>query len=147
MSFDFKIRIKNIGPLKNVDYQDNFSTNKTVIYAKNGSGKSFFSKALQKIASNDTSAHDKLISFGQARSSFELTIDQQVTQINLIRGQSSTISNPKYIFHVFNSDYVKDNIEKRGYSPLDKNSRSGYILGKERIDLSKEKKRISRVGC
>jgi hypothetical protein len=38
---------------------------------------------------------------------------------------------------VFNSEYVKENLESVRYKPEDKVS--GFILGKVNIDLSKEK--------
>ncbi len=41
------------------------------------------------------------------------------------------------ILHVFNSEYVKENLESVRYKPEDKVS--GFILGKVNIDLSKEK--------
>lgn len=65
MKFDFGLRIRNIGPLKDINLNTKFSTNKTVIYAKNGSGKSFFSRTLQKIEANDTTISNSLISFGE----------------------------------------------------------------------------------
>lgn len=143
--FSVSINIENIGPLKNIRYSESFSTNKTVIFAKNGSGKSFFSRTMQKISDEDKAPHDELISFDQTKGNFKICIDKNYAEINLNKGLETKISSNKYLFHVFNSDYVKNNIEIRGYSPLDKSQRSGYILGQEKIDLSKEKDELEKL--
>jgi wobble nucleotide-excising tRNase len=62
-------------------------------------------------------------------------------ELNINKGITPTISSSlPLIFHVFNSDYVHDNIEDLGYKP-DGNI-EGYILSKVQIDLTKEKKEL-----
>lgn len=48
--------------------------------------------------------------------------------------------NTGLIYHVFNSEYVRENLEAVRYHPEDKVS--GFILGKANIDLSKEKEQL-----
>ena len=52
-------------------------------------------------------------------------------------------NNTGYIFHVYNSDFVKENIEPREYTP-DGNI-EGYILGRVQIDLTKEKRHEAKL--
>lgn len=48
------------------------------------------------------------------------------------------VSGKKYKYHVFNRDYVVENIEKKSNSP--DGDITGCIIGKENIDVSEEKK-------
>lgn len=152
MKFDFGLRIRNIGPLKDINLNTKFSTNKTVIYAKNGSGKSFFSRTLQKIEANDTTISNSLISFGEQKSDLKIEIgpgEKEPTryfEIELNRDSEANIklSSDSYILHVFNSRYVEDNIKKRSYAPVEDKLRNGYILGKGNIDLTKEKEELQQ---
>jgi len=49
----------------------------------------------------------------------------------------TVINDTDYLFHVFNSEYVSDNLEKHKYKPND--DIQGYILGKVNIDVTNEK--------
>ena len=152
MKFDFGLRIRNIGPLKDINLNTKFSTNKTVIYAKNGSGKSFFSRTLQKIEASNTTISNSLISFGEQKSDLKIEIgsgEKEPTryfEIELNRDSEANIklSSDSYILHVFNSRYVEDNIKKRSYAPVEDKLRNGYILGKGNIDLTKEKEELQQ---
>ena len=144
MTFPFNLKASNLGPHKNLTLPDNVATLETIIFAKNGQGKSFLSRAFQLLEKEDfDTPADHLISFGEEKATLEMTIDTKKVSVFIKRGSPPASTNPFFIFHVFNSDYVRDNIEKREYKPTEK--RSGYILGKANIDLSNEKKELQNL--
>ena len=49
----------------------------------------------------------------------------------------------EFIFHVFNSEYVRENLANVNYRPED--NVKGFVLGKVNIDLSKEKQELSEL--
>ena len=61
--------------------------------------------------------------------------------MHLSRGKSPKVSNSsQYIFHVFNSDYVRNNLERTAFSPSD--DYGGYVVGRDNIDISAEEKLV-----
>ena len=69
----------------------------------------------------------------------EKSVDKRL-DISINKGTPAVVQNESgLIFHVFNSDFVEENIKPRDYTP-DGNI-EGYILGKVQIDLTDEKKR------
>lgn len=144
MSFN----IENIGPHGKVNFNGKISSLKTAIYANNGSGKTFISRLFRLIENPISEKSDKLLSFAknQGKMKFEVNFKEEskasitkTLEINISKGATPTISSPlPFIFHVFNSDYVHDNIEALKYKP--DGDIEGYILGKAQIDLTKEKK-------
>lgn len=144
---NISLNIDNIGPHKKINFTEKTTSLKMGIYANNGSGKTFISKLFRLIEESNIEKSNKLLSFGknQGKMKFEIssvkkdktpiikTLEFDINRDNLV-----AISSPlPFIFHVFNSDYVKESIEAFGYRP-DGNI-EGYILGKIQIDLSKEK--------
>lgn len=142
------LEIENIGPHDKINFKEKTSSLKTAIYANNGSGKTFISRLFRLIENPTSQNSDKLLSFtkDQGKMKFEVNFKEEnkpavvkTLGLKISKGISPTISFPlPFIFHVFNSDYVHENIEALGYKP-DGNI-EGYILGKVQIDLSKEKK-------
>lgn len=58
--------------------------------------------------------------------------------MKLNRGNEPIVNNNSgLIFHVFNSDYVNEQIVPNNYTP--DGEIDGYIIGKEQVDLSAEK--------
>lgn len=138
ISFD----IENIGPHKKINFSGKSSSLKTAIYANNGSGKTFISRLFRLIETPTSQKSDKLLSFTKNQGKFKFAVSDgtnaKTLDIEFTKGALPTISSPlPFIFHVFNSDYVHENIEALGYKP-DGNI-EGYILGKAQIDLTKEK--------
>ena len=157
---DFKVSLslKGIGPHKDTSFEENVSSINMAIFAENGSGKSFISKSFKRITDlaylkadeedenrlrNKTSA---MIRFGDSKGCMHFGItpqneteksldiifeNEQLPKINDTSG---------LIYHVFNSEYVKENLESVNYKPED--NVSGFILGKVNIDLSKEKQTL-----
>jgi len=142
------LNINNIGPHSNLNFSENSSSLKTAIYANNGSGKTFLSRMFR--LSEDTDENkinkvNKLISFTKTNGNFEFKIindnvDKSI-ELQLSKDTIPTIkNNTDYIFHTFNSDYVRENIEALEYRP--NGDIEGYILGKAQIDLTKEKEEL-----
>jgi len=52
-------------------------------------------------------------------------------------------NNTDLLFHVFNSDYVKQNLEAVSYSPS--GQIEGYIIGKENIDVSEKRRKLDEL--
>jgi len=145
----FKIQAINLGPHNNLDFSEKVSSLETVIYANNGSGKTFISRALRQVSNPGISNPTRLISFSRAKANFNFEINRPTDtakpnrKVELVveKGKEVIANNASgYILHVFNNDYVQENIEKLGYKP-DGNI-EGYILGKDVIDLTAEKSEL-----
>ncbi len=144
------LEIENIGPHDKINFKEETSSLKTAIYANNGSGKTFISRLFRLIENPISQNSDKLLSFtkNQGKMKFEVNFKEdnktpiiKTLELNISKDSIPTFSSPlPFIFHVFNSDYVHENIEALRYKP-DGNI-EGYILGKTQIDLTKEKKEL-----
>ena len=154
--FTVKLNVENIGPHygdKKLDFSDVFESNKAVFFATNGTGKSFISRAFRlSTADKRNKLTDDLITLGQTSGNLTFSIiDQEKVKeisISIERGKSPTIrDNTDLLFHIFNSDYVEDNIKPRNYTP--DGHIEGYILGKTQIDLTEERgrERILEAEC
>lgn len=157
------IELKNIGPHSDAHLVKNVSSINMAIFAENGSGKSFISKSFKRIAERkmldeaDAGSAQTLIkksasmiSFGEREGtlSFSLRPDSGMEVQSSIRFIPNSLpevreSSDPFIFYVFNSEYVRENLEAVHYRPEDKVS--GFILGKVNIDLSKERQELSRL--
>ncbi|CAA6828159.1 MAG: Unknown protein [uncultured Sulfurovum sp.] len=141
--------LHNIGPHFNLNSLENTSSLKTAIYANNGSGKTFLSRMfrLSEVSvDNKINKVNKLISFTKNNGSFEFKIIHnegiKSIELQLTKGNTPSIkNNTGFIFHTFNSDYVRENIEALEYRP--DGEIKGYILGKAHIDLTKEKEALN----
>ncbi|HPG64979.1 MAG TPA: AAA family ATPase, partial [Saccharofermentans sp.] len=146
--FTVKLDIDNIGPHygeRKLAFADEVDSNKAIIFATNGTGKSFISRAF-RLTSNEKRAElaDDLLTLGQkfGNLSFSVINNDNVKQlsISLERGKIPVIKDSTgLVFHVFNSDYIEENIKQNHYT-LDGNIQ-GYILGKAQIDLTEERER------
>lgn len=142
--FKVSLKIENIGPhfgTNIINETKEVESNKAIFYAVNGTGKSFISRSF-RLAELPPRLCDDLLTLGQCtgKFTFAITTDRggKAVTIHLERGKIPTIVNSTdLIFHVFNSDFVEDNIKPNHYTP-DGNI-DGYILGKTQIDLSEEK--------
>lgn len=159
MSFDFNIALTGIGPHSNTKLSSNMNSIQMALYADNGSGKSFISKSFKRISDlkyldrTDQSQIDLLVEkstamvrFGEKQGILSLAIapdgqPQKNLSVRFEIGSLPIVSdNTGLIYHVFNSEYVRENLEAVRYHPEDKVS--GFILGKANIDLSKEKEQL-----
>ncbi len=120
-----------IGP----HYGDNRLTNNKfstgalniAIYAENGTGKTFLSRIFA-LSENDTTITDteRLLSIGSDNGKFVFAVKEPNSttivhkySVDINKGSSPNvvIEGKKYKYHVFNHDYVVNNLEKSEYSP------------------------------
>ena len=129
----------------------NASAPKIAIYAENGTGKTFFSRMFA-LSEKDVTLEDynRLISIDKKSGEFKFAIgspDIDYTySVSLSQGNPPVImqKGKKYLYHTFNSDYVNENIVSKDFSPDDGNV-TGYILGKDNIDVSEEKDYLKTI--
>lgn len=157
--FRFEMSFQGIGPHVNSVFDDRMRSINMAIYANNGSGKSFISKSFKRVTDlytldkSDENKTEELISKSNAMVRFGEKQGNMLMRItadgNVKKELKATFSTGKLpvvdddtglILHVFNSEYVKENLESVRYKPEDKVS--GFILGKVNIDLSKEKEQL-----
>ena len=159
---DDKIKIyfgcQHIAPIENIQREFHVGSLKVGIYANNGCGKTFISRLFrllelpQKILvldENGCSPTDPLIRFGYNTGSFVFKItnkDGDVEENKTLKIQMNDIpanSISSYLYHVFNLDYVEENIRVLNY---EKDSDiKGYILGKANIDLTDDENKLKRI--
>ena len=144
----FCIELENIGPHFATKLMASIPPTRIGIFAMNGEGKSFISRAfaLASKPNNDSIVADILLSLGSDSGKFCVNVGSNGSLTNLLsmhlsRGKFPKISNSsQYIFHVFNSDYVRNNLERTAFSPSD--DYGGYVVGRDNIDISAEEKLV-----
>lgn len=151
--FNVSLSLKGIGPHIDTEFDENVSSLTMAIYAENGSGKSFISKSFKRISDlriMESGNEDELkaktsamVRFGEDKGvmHFCITEPNKSSKSLDIVFENDTLpqisDGTNLIYHVFNSEYVRENLEAVKYKPED--NVSGFILGKVNIDLSKEK--------
>lgn len=147
--FTVSMSLENIGPHcgeNRILFSESFNSNKVIFYATNGTGKSFISRAFRLCTTSKTNMIvDEVLTVGEQEGyfSFEIRskgVDKKLN-ITIRRGMPPVVNNSSdFLFHVFNSDYVEENIKAKHYSPDGRIE--GYILGKIQIDLTEEYKNL-----
>ncbi|WP_291097822.1 MULTISPECIES: AAA family ATPase [unclassified Flavobacterium] len=144
----------NLGPHEALNTKVQTSSLEIGIYANNGSGKTFLSRAFRLSTKDELQASDsnKLLTIGKNDGAFKLKITN-ASERGVNRNFEFTMSRDKipnitknttgYLFRVFNDDYIKENLEGLKYKP--NGQIQGYILGKEKIDLTKEKAELEKT--
>lgn len=143
----FDIECNNVAPLKNLKRTIKPPDLKLGIFANNGSGKTFISRMFRVLENNSDYPTDALVSFGSSKCSLKtkiidkagVTIEDFILEIK--KGVVPILPNTHYIYHTFNSDYVEENVRNISYEK-DGERISGYVLGKEFIDISKEEEEL-----
>lgn len=155
-TLSIELNIQNIGPFTNLHFVKGLSKLQIAIFAPNGSGKTFLSRAFRLLSTPEpllsVNHSNDYISIGSDNASYSLKISNpsdsskvnRIAKISFERDSIPSIENDTdYIFHVFNSDYILDNLESKSFKPEDKIV--GYILGRGNIDLSKEKNQVKEL--
>lgn len=150
------LTVKNFGPHTDLKFNDKTDSLKIGLFANNGKGKTFISRAF-RLASpltdlnslNGPKITNNILTTNEEKGKFEFEIiDARSTKklkIELKRDSEPIVhNNTGYFFHVFNSDYVAENLELNGYD-LPSDSIQGYILGKSQIDVTREKLRLEEL--
>lgn len=139
-----RIEAMNIGIHNNLKFNHTFKNICIGVFASNGTGKTALSRMIRladKFCPNyEIARTDKLISLGKTDGTFRFGLSPEGPVENLLEITLKTNSiaqvknNSPFIFHVFNSDYIKENLASNRYVFDDKID--GYILGKESIDIT-----------
>lgn len=145
-----EIEAANIGPHRQLKAKLKVAKLEIGLFANNGSGKTFLSRVFRLVGRPDIKVDEtnKILTLGQSHANFALKItssrNSKGLSIGLTRGNLPTISNnTDFIFHVFNQDYIRENLDELGYRP--NGTIEGFILGKQKIDLTKEKKELEKL--
>ena len=141
-----RIEANYIGPIMDLG-QDLSSENQNLIYARNGTGKSFIARALRLFDRSSYSRYDPtqiadlLVSdeSRQGTGSFELLEDSiPVASLKLDKNtKSATPPASTYIFHVFTEDYVDSEIRNK-LEELDGEIQHEIIIGRENAELDQK---------
>lgn len=148
----WNITFKGFGPFKDLlNAELILSASKVAVYAGNGQGKTCISR-LFRAADQDCamSISDTMINRAGSTGEFEFSFSGKDNSgklhISKTRGDNPTIENETgYLFHVFNTDYVRDNLQSQHYS-INGDAFSGYIVGRENIDVSDKRKQLDELG-
>ena len=152
--FTVSLNVENIGPHSDdqkIVFSDKVDSNKAIFFATNGTGKSFISRAFRLCAPSMAGAlADDVLTIGKDSGQMQFRIQadnaSKDLRIDVHRGTAPTIqNNTGLLFHVFNNDYVEENIKQKNYTP--DGQIEGYILGKVQIDLSEDKQREKDLGA
>lgn len=151
MSYTWDIKLNGFGPFAQVAGGImSFDQPRVAIYAGNGQGKTSISRLFRLTEPKSRNLSDRAINHDCGSGNFSFVEkregnDDKALTISLEPGKDPSIINGTgYIFHVFNSDYVRDNLATTHYS-LKGESFSGYIVGKENIDVSTKKERLAEL--
>ena len=145
MSFSWEIKVKGFGPFAaQAGGKMTLGSSRVALYSGNGQGKTCMSRLFRAADSDAGGVSDSVINRDGNSGAFTFAIAENGAQvgelsISMNRGGNPTITNgTDYIFHVFNSDYVRDNLGSLHYSP-NGDGFTGYIIGRENIDVSDKK--------
>lgn len=150
--FKIKLDVSNIGPhtgSNEIHFTDDVESNKAVFFAENGVGKSFISRTFRHLSRQNISyPSNDLISLGTQYGHVSFTVMSKgavsSSTVAVRKGESVAITNDaNYVFHVFNSDFVEENLRTNDFTPDGKIE--GYILGKSNIDVSSEKAKLAKL--
>jgi len=150
---NMKMVLNNIGPHDSLNFQKTINSINIGIYGNNGEGKTYISRMFRIVNNNDVDeSYNKYISIGKTNGDFLIEFKNTNDSINTNRFLSVKLeqnkkpiikNNTDFIFHVFNRDFIKENLENSGYKPS--GDIEGYILGKVNIDVSKEKEKLEDI--
>lgn len=140
-----KLYLQNIGPHVDLNFDvKEYSSLQFAVYAKNGQGKTFISRAIRALEINQSAYTDyaKVLLNNQAnKGQFLIKIDDREDSYQV--GTSITDINRGLdrIFYTFNSDYITENLSENHFNP--NGNITGFVLGKSNIDLSDEKAKLN----
>ena len=152
-----EIKCENIAPIIGMNEVLNTGSLKIGVFANNGSGKTFLSRMFRLTENSEslnllddaTSPTDKLITIGENKAEFNFKIENtsgevvEDFKIQLARNGIPKLPDTYYTYHVFNEDYVEENLRAYDY---DKDGNiDGYILGKTNIDLSEDEQKLIEI--
>lgn len=149
-----KLRVlaNHIGPI--MDLNADLSNGKQhLIFARNGTGKSFLARALRLLdpSTDESESEDQIPSLlvseeaANGQGSFGLYEgDQCVGSIDLnARAGTVNRSQPAYIYHVFSEDFIEAHVRNRLHG-LDGNISHEIVIGKENTEIDQKTKELEQ---
>lgn len=147
-----KFEISNLGPIESLNEEFDLAQLKTAIFAINGTGKTFISRAfdvVDKYQKNEPINNiDRFININQNNADFLFNYYDS-TNNNEIKwyvqkGQKPIINiNSNLLVHVFNGEFVVNNVEINHYALNSSNISGEILIGNETIDVAKEEKELA----
>lgn len=140
------LQIKGLGPLKNSGLNnEKIGALQPIIFARNGSGKSFISRAFRLIELFQQNKlpilANNMISFGENKMNFYFKVhkqddhghefEKQEFSVTCERGNAPTVSNKSdWKVHVFNQDFIRDAVTQQTFT-LDSPVAGEIIVGED----------------
>jgi hypothetical protein len=148
--------INNVGPHENLNQSCDAGENGPIrigVFSPNGGGKSSVSRQfrLLNIDKDKLPLSNKYITLGKRDGKFKFKLfNQENTSekyefeiIHALGDKPQITDTSQLIFHVFNSDYVRESIEPQNYGQ--DNKIEGYIIGKEAVGIEKETQELEAL--
>lgn len=147
-----KFDISNLGPIESLNKEFDTGQLRTAIFATNGTGKIFISRAfwlLDKFQNNETINNiDRFININQNTASFLFNYYDSTTnneiKWHVQKGKTPVINvDSNLLIHVFNREFVINNVEVNHYALNSSNINGEILIGNETIDVAKEEKELT----
>lgn len=146
-----KIKVQHIGPIMSLDAPLS-SEKQNLIFARNGTGKSFLARSLRLLDDEATLGVDeheipKLLVSEESASRqgyFQLYEDSNCVGSLGLNAQHDSVnkSQPAYIFHVFSEDYVDYHLRQKGYTPDGEISHE-IIVGQDNSEIDEKQTQLN----
>ena len=146
-----RIKATHIGPIMGLQ-QDLSSEPQNLIFARNGTGKSFIARALRffdhTVYSNydQSKIPDLLVSQESENGKGSFHLYEGTTCVGGLeldtRSKNASRADPSYIFHVFTEDYIDEEVRNR-LEELDGEIQHEIIIGRENVELDEKERELS----
>ena len=147
----YKIKVENLGPIEKLD-EELSHDNRILIYANNGTGKSFISRSLKLLDSDfDESDFSNI-----ATNLLRMEATTKKGSISIFQGEkcvasvaidgnipSIDISRNDFIFSIFNSEYVDQEVKVAKQFEFRDAIEGEIILGSKSIEIETKEKLVS----
>ena len=151
MPGSWDIRIDGFGPFeRQTTWHIPLADPHVAIYAGNGQGKTCLSRLFRAAEAGPGTLPESLVSKGCEQGRFLFAVTQGGRQsgtlaIDKAQAEEARVNNATgLLFHVFNADYVQENLAQRHYVPS--GNIPGYLLGKESVELDAKRQRLEELG-
>lgn len=145
------IKAQHVGPIMSLNASLS-SERQNLIFARNGTGKSFLARSLRLLDDEATLGFDeheipKLLVSEESTNRqgyFRLSVGENCVGSLDLNAQNNTVSKsqPDYIFHVFSEDYVDFHLRQKGYEPDGEISHE-IIVGQDNSLLEKKRTQLT----
>ena len=148
-----RIEAAHIGPIMGLK-QDLSTDKQNLIYARNGTGKSFIARALRLFDQTVFSRHeqssipDLLVSEESSDGTGSFRLYEGASCIGSLeldtRSKTVTRTEPSYIFHVFTEDYIDEEVRNR-LEDLDGEIQHEIVIGRENVELDQKELELDKT--